>query len=312
MKAKVTRGKPKSPLHLTQRTWEAFWGYICILPWVLGFLIFLAGPMVFSLRLSFFNADYITKSVYVGLGNYQRMFSSSEIWLLALRNTAVYTFSSVPLHVVLALLVAILLNQQVRGLAFWRTIFYLPAVVQGVAVSVLWIWLFNPDYGPINGMLKLVGVHNPPLWIWSENWAMPALVLMSTWGVGGSMIVFLAGLQGVPQHLYDAASIDGAGIWQRFRHVTLPMMTPTIFFSLIMGLIGAWQTFTTSYVMTDGGPNNATLTAALLIYRRAFRQFQFGYASALAWVLLAVILVFTLLGIRSAAGWVYYEGEVAK
>ena len=302
----------RAPFRLTQRTRESLWGYICISPWILGFLIFTAGPVVFSFYLSFFKADYLTESVFVGLGNYAAMFGPYEFWLVALRNTAVYAFTSVPIHVVLALLIALLLNQQVKGLALWRTIFYLPSVVQGVAVSLLWIWLFHPNYGPISGALRALGVQNPPLWIWSEEWAMPALVIMSTWGVGGSMIIYLAGLQGISQSYYDSASIDGAGAWGRFRHITLPMMTPTVFFSLIMGIIGAWQMFAQSYVATGGGPNNATLTAVLLIYRKAFEQFKLGYASALAWSLFVLILIFTLLILRSSTAWVYYEGELAK
>jgi len=313
MNTTVSATVPRASGHITNQTREWIWGYICILPWLLGFLIFTAGPMVFSFYLSFFKADYLTASVFVGLQNYWTMFFDPiEFWMLALRNTAVYAFTSVPINVVLALLIAILLNQKVKGLALWRTIFYLPAVVQGVAVSLLWIWLFHPNYGPISGFLRSIGIQNPPLWIWSEEWAMPAMVIMSTWGVGGSMIIFLAGLQGVPQSLYDAASIDGAGNWGRFRFVTLPMMTPTLFFSVIMGLIGAWQMFSQSYIMTQGGPNNATLTAVLLIYRKAFEQFKLGYASALAWVLFVIILVFSLLVIRSSTAWVYYEGELAK
>jgi len=298
--------------YLTEKTREAIAGYVCILPWLLGFLLFTAGPMVYSLFLSLYKANFLTESVFVGLENYRHLLFEYGLWGTALRNTAFYAFVSVPLNVVLAMMLAILLNQNVRGLAVWRTIFYMPSVVQGVAVSLLWIWLFHPQYGPISGVLRAIGIRNPPLWIWSEEWAMPALIIMSTWGIGGSMIIFLAGLQGVPQSLYDAASIDGADVLQRFRHITLPMMTPTVFFSLVMGLIGAWQMFTQSFVMTEGGPNNATLTAVMLIYRKAFQEFYMGYASAMAWVLFVIILSFTLLVFRSSTAWVYYEGELAK
>jgi multiple sugar transport system permease protein len=268
--------------------------------------------MVYSLFLSLYKANFLTQSVFVGFENYRHLLLEYKLWGIALANTACYAFVAVPLSVVLAMMLAILLNQNVKALAVWRTIFYLPAVVQGVAVSLLWIWLFHPNYGPISGALKAVGVRNPPLWIWSEEWAMPALIIMSTWGVGGSMIIYLAGLQGVPQSFYDAASIDGAGVVQRFLHITLPMMTPTVFFSLVMGLIGAWQMFTQAFVMTEGGPNNATLTAVMLIYRKAFHEFYMGYASAMAWVLFVIILSFTLLIFRSSAVWVYYEGELAR
>ena len=312
MEATTAAPSRRTRLHLTQRTREAFAGYGFILPWLLGFVIFSVGPMVYSMYLSFFNADYLTESTYVGLTNYGQLFLEDELWTKALRNTGVYAFVSVPLHIVLALLIAMLLNQKVKALAVWRTIFYMPAVVQGVAVSLLWVWLFHPNYGPISGALRAVGIRNPPLWIWSEEWAMPAMIIMSTWGIGSLMIIFLAGLQGVPQSLYDAARIDGAGIWNGFRHITVPMMTPTIFFSLLMGLIGAWQMFTQSFIMTQGGPNNATLTAVLLIYRRAFQQFHFGYASGMAWVLFAIILILTLLTLKSSASWVYYEGVVVN
>ena len=179
-------------------------------------------------------------------------------------------------------------------------------------MAVLWAWLFHPWYGPINGALGLFGVRPGPDWLGSEEWAMPAIIIMSEWGIGGSTIIFLAGLQGVPQSLYDAASIDGAGTLGSCRYITLPMMTPTIFFSLVMGLIGAWQMFSQSFVMTGGGPNNATLTAVLFIYRKAFQQFHFGYASAMAWLLFAIILIFTVLVFRSSAAWVYYEGDIKR
>jgi len=312
MKTEALRPAQRGSFYITQRAREEIAGYLCILPWLLGFLLFTAGPMVYSQFLSYYQANFLTESVFVGLDNYRHLLLQYKLWGIALRNTATYAFVAVPLHVVLAMMLAMLLNQQVKGLAVWRTIFYLPAVVQGVAVSLLWIWLFHPNFGPISGALRTIGITNPPLWIWSEEWAMPALIIMSTWGVGGSMIIYLAGLQGVPQSFYDAASIDGADVFQRFRHITLPMMTPTIFFSLVMGLIGAWQMFTQSFVMTQGGPNNATLTAVLLIYRKAFQEFYMGYASAMAWVLFVIILFFTLLVFRSSAAWVYYEGELAR
>lgn len=312
MKTVVLRPPRRGPFYLTEKAREGIAAYLCILPWLLGFLLFTAGPMVFSLLLSLYEASLLKESVFVGLDNYQHLLFEYKLWGKALGNTAVYAFVAVPLNVVLGLMLAILLNQKVKGLAVWRTIFYLPAVVQGVAVSLLWIWLFHPNFGPISGILKTIGIRKPPLWIWSEEWAMPSLIIMSSWGVGGSMIIFLAGLQGVPQSLYDAASIDGANVMQRFRHITLPMMSPTMFFSLVMGLIGAWQMFTQSFIMTQGGPNNSTLTAVLLIYRKAFLQFHMGYASAMAWVLFVIVLSFTLVVFRSSAAWVFYEGELAK
>ena len=294
-----------------QRVRENIAGYLFILPWIIGFLIFVAGAMIFSLGLSFFNADMLTTAKFVGFDNYRQLFLEDNLWWTAVKNTAYYTFVGVPLHVVLALAIALLLNQQIIGLSVFRTIYYLPAVVSGVAVAILWIWLLHPEFGLINGFLGMFGIRGPN-WLFSETWAMPALIIMSCWGIGSSMVIFLAGLQGVPQALYDAARVDGANSLATFWHVTVPMITPTIFFSVVMGIISSFQMFTQAFIMTKGGPNNATITAVMHIYRRAFEQFHFGYASALAWVLFAIILVFTLLTVRSSAAWVYYEGEVRK
>jgi multiple sugar transport system permease protein len=296
---------------LGMRAREEIAGYLFILPWLLGFLVFTGGAMIYSLYLSFYDADFLSKFEFVGLANYTQMLLSDELWPKAIGNTAYYAFIAVPLMTTMALLIALLLNQKVFGLSLFRTIYYLPSVVQGVAVAILWVWLFHPDFGPINGLLGLFGISGP-LWLNTEEWAMPAIIIMSLWGVGGSMIIFLAGLQGISQSLYDAAKIDGAGLFACFWHITIPMMTPTIFFSLILGLISSFQMFTQAYVMTRGGPNNATLTYVMHIYNKGFRQFYFGYASALAWVLFLLILLFTLLILRSSTVWVYYEGELKK
>jgi multiple sugar transport system permease protein len=301
------QGKPKFGM----RVREEIAGYLFILPWLLGFLTFTAGAMVYSLYLSFFNADFMTDFTFAGLANYKQIFGEDELWLKAISNTAYFSFVSVPLLTILALLIALLLNQKVVGLSIFRTIYYLPSVVQGVAVAILWVWLFHPDFGPINGLLKIFGLSGPA-WLSTEEWAMPAIIIMSLWGVGGSMIIFLAGLQGIPQSFYDAAEIDGAGALASFWHITVPMMTPTLFFSLILGLIGSLQMFTQAYVMTRGGPNNATLTYVMHIYNKGFQQFEFGYASALAWVLFIIILLLTLFIMKSSSLWVYYEGELRK
>ncbi|MEZ4864606.1 MAG: sugar ABC transporter permease [Caldilineaceae bacterium] len=296
---------------LGMRAREEIAGYLFILPWLFGFLLFTAGAMLYSLYLSFYDTDFLSKFEFVGLANYAQMLFADELWPKAIANTAYYAFVAVPLMTIMALLIALLLNQQVIGLSLFRTIYYLPSVVQGVAVAILWVWLFHPEFGLINGLIGLFGLPGP-LWLATEEWAMPAIIIMSLWGVGGSMIIFLAGLQGIPQSLYDAAKIDGAGPLACFWHVTVPMMTPTIFFSLILGLIGSFQMFTQAYVMTRGGPNNATLTYVMHIYNKGFRQFYFGYASALAWVLFLIILLFTLLILKSSTVWVYYEGELKK
>ena len=198
-----------------------------------------------------------------------------------------------------------------RGLSFWRTIYYLPTLVPAVASAVLWIWIFNPDFGLLNSTLRELGAPTSQ-WIYSETAAVPSLVIMSTWGFGNAMVIFLAGLQGVPRHLYEAVSIDGGGAWQRFRHVTLPMMTPTIFYNLVTGVIGTFQVFNQAYVMTQGGPNNATLFYIFYLYRTAFTESEMGYASALAWVLFMVIMVITILLFQNARRWVYYEMAGAR
>lgn len=302
---------PTKRRRLSMRAREEIAGYLFILPWLLGFLIFTAGAMFYSLYLSFFKADFLSEFSFVGLANYAQMLLEDDLWPKSIRNTAYYSFVSVPLLTILALLIALLLNQKVLGLSIFRTIYYLPSVVQGVAVAILWVWLFHPEYGPINGLLGVFGLSGPA-WLSTEQWAMPAIIIMSLWGVGGSMIIFLAGLQGIPQSLYDAAEIDGAGPLSCFWNITVPMMTPTIFFSLILGMIGSFQMFTQAYVMTRGGPNNATLTYVMHIYNKGFRQFHFGYASALAWVLFLLILLLTVLILKSSSAWVYYEGELKK
>ena len=296
--------------NLPQRTQDIITAYLCLLPWIIGFLSFTLGPMVFSFGLSFFQADMLTPSHFIGLQNYQELFRD-PLFLQSMRVTAIYAFVSVPLGVAAALSVAMLLNQKIVALGIWRTIYYMPSLISGVAVSVLWLQIFNPRMGLLNGALKLVGIQGPT-WIFDSGWALPSLIIMSLWGVGASMLLYLAGLQGIPTHLYEAAQIDGAGSWRRFWHITVPMLTPTIFFNSVIGLIGAFQFFTQAYVMTGGGPNNATLSMVLFLFRKAFEQTRFGYASAVAWILFGIIVTFTLLFVRSSNRWVFYAGEEAK
>jgi multiple sugar transport system permease protein len=213
------------------------------------------------------------------------------------------------LGLIVGLLIALLMNARVKGMTVFRTIYYLPSVVSGVAVALLWQWVFNPQMGVINGILWLFKIHGPG-WIYDENWVIPSFIIMSLWGVGGSMIIYLASLQGVPTDLYEAASIDGADSKRRFFSITIPMITPVLFFNLIMGLIGSFQVFTQGLVMTSGGPNNASLFFVLYLYRNAFQYFKMGYAAAMAWVLFIIIMVLTLLVFRSSSWWVYYESEV--
>jgi multiple sugar transport system permease protein len=288
---------------------EALEGYAFIAPWIVGFLLFTAGPMATSVWISFQKWNVISPQKFVGLGNYQKIFMEDPLFWKCLGNTAYYAFFSVPLGMTVALSLALLLNQQVRALPLFRTIFYLPSVVSGVATAVVWQYLLNPDVGGINYVLRLAGMKSPPGWLTSEEWAMPGLILMSVWSVGNMMLIFLAGLQSVPEELQQAALVDGASAFGRFRHVTLPLLTPTIFFNLVMAIIGSFQVFTQSFVMTNGGPANATLTYVLYLYRNAFEFFKMGYASALAWILFFILLAMTLLVFRSSALWVHYEGE---
>lgn len=284
---------------------RAIEGYIFILPWIIGFVAFTAGPIAGSFSISLTNMSLLGTSRFIGLGNYQKMINDEFFWQ-SLRVTMTYLFN-VPLNLIVGLFLALLLNQKIRGISFFRTVFYLPSVTSGVAVSLLWMWIFNPRFGLINELLAKIGIKGP-LWLGSETWALPALILMSVWGVGGSMLIYLGALQGIPTALYEAATLDGAGIWHKFRHVTIPMITPVLLLNLIMGIIGSSQVFTNAFIMTGGGPNYATLFYVLYLYQQGFQWFNMGYAAALAWVLFVITLVLTILVLKTSSSWVYYEG----
>lgn len=282
--------------------------YLCISPWLLGFIIFTAGPMIYSLWLSFQRWDLFTNPVPVGLNNYITMFTEDQDFWQGMKVTFTYTLVRVPLGMVAALAVALLMNQAVKGINFFRTIYYLPSIMPGIAVAVLWTWVFNPEFGVINSILSRFGIHGPA-WIADPNWALPALIIMSLWGIGGTMIIYLAGLKSIPHILYEAAELDGAGPWTKFTSITLPQLSPTIFFNLVMTIIGAFQVFTEAYVMTNGGPQKATFFYMFYLYTTAFQSFQMGYGAAMAWVLFIIIMILTMLVLRSSAIWVYYESE---
>lgn len=282
-------------------------GWLFILPWFLGFLIFTLGPFITSLWLSFTDWELIGAANWVGVRNYATLFIEDQRFAKTLFNSIYFTVFYVPLTLVLAFFLAILLNEQVRGRAFFRTAFYLPSVSSGVGTLLLWIWLLNND-GLVNYFLGIVGIQGPN-WLGSTTWAMPSLILMSLWGLGGTMIIYLAGLQAIPQYLYEAVAIDGGGMWAKLRHVTLPQMTPSIFFTLIIGIIDSLQVFAAAFVMTEGGPADSTLFYLLYLYYQAFRYFRMGYASAMAWMLFLLILVLTIIQLRLARRWVYYEGQ---
>jgi multiple sugar transport system permease protein len=290
--------------------WRNIRGFFFILPWLVGFVLFTLGPFLGSLYLSFTSWRLVGPIQWVGLDNYVQLLTADARFAQSLVNTAAYTAVQTPGTLLLAFAAAALLNQPVRGVPIFRTMFYLPAITSGVATAVLWVWILHPT-GLLNTALGWLGVPGPN-WLNSTRWALPGLILMSLWNIGTPMILFLAGLQGIPQHLYEAAAIDGAGWWGRLRHVTLPMMTPTILLTLILGIIDSFQVFTASLVVTNGGPADATLFVLLYLYQQGFRFLRMGYAAAIAWVLFALILAFTLVQLGLARRWVYYEGELRR
>lgn len=289
---------------------ERRWGILMAIPAILGFVIFTIGPMLASFFFSLTDWTIGASPNFVGADNYSRLVDDELFWK-SLSVTTYYTLGSVPLILIVGFFLALLLNQRIRGLSFWRTIYYVPTLVPAIANAILWLWIFNPDFGLLNSVLRQGGLPTSQ-WIYSETAVIPSLVIMSTWGFGNAMVIFLAGLQGVPRHLYEAVSIDGGGTWARFRFVTLPMMTPTIFYNLVVGVIGTFQVFNQAYVMTQGGPNNASLFYIFYLYRTAFTESEMGYASALAWVLFMVIMVVTFLLFQNARRWVYYEMTGAR
>ena len=279
-------------------------GIAFTLPWIIGLGTFTVYPVIASLYYSFCDYSVLEPAIWIGGDNYARMVQDRTFWL-SLENTLIYAGFSLPLSMVVALSLALLLNCRVRGTALFRTIFYLPSIVPVIASSMLWLWIFNPSYGLLNQALApichLFGA-NPPGWLGDPSWSKPALILMSAWGVGNSMIIYLAGLQDVPESLYEAAEIDGANKWQQFWYVTLPMLMPVIYFNLVMGIIGALQTFTQVFVMTggtDGTPAQSTLMYTTYLFGTAFFDLRMGYASALAWVLFCIIGLLTLLATRA-------------
>ncbi len=284
---------------------ENLWFFFFIMPWLVGFLLFTAGPMIASVIISFTRWELLQAPEWVGAMNWTNMVVDPLFWQ-SLKVTLYFTLLSVPTGLVISFLLALLMNADVKGIALFRTIYYLPSIVSGVAVALLWQWILNPKFGLLNFLLGLVGITGPQ-WLFSKQWVIPAFVIMGLWGVGGSMIIYLAGLQSIPTELYEAVSLDGAGFWRKIWSVTLPMMSPVVLFNLVMGMIGSMQVFTQGYVMTQGGPNNASLFYVLYLYRNAFQYFQMGYASALAWVLFAIIALLTALIFRTAQDRVYYQ-----
>jgi multiple sugar transport system permease protein len=308
---------------------EALTGILFAMPWFIGLAAFTAFPILFSVVLAFHKwdpYDPINERVFVGFANFRRAFFDDPLVWISMYNTFYYAVFVVPLGLAMSLALAMLLNQKVRGIYIYRTLFYIPTIVGGVATAVLWFYIFNGRFGALNTGIRAINklidatyifawIELPePYWLSEPAYAKPALIIMALWGAGGgTMLVFLAGLQGVPRHLYEVAQLDGAGRFRQFWNVTLPMITPTIFFNFIMGMIVAMKVFLQAYVMgginAKGGVDNSLMFYALYIYKKAFLHFEMGYASALAWILFVIIMTFSLIVIKSSPLWVYYEGE---
>jgi len=289
---------------------EMIWGYVFLLPWALGFLFFTGGPIIASAIIGFTDYNIILPPEWVGPKNYLALLSDKHFFA-SVRVTATYAIVVIPVSIAGSLGLALLMNQKLPGVPLFRTLYYMPNVLSGVATAILWVWLFNPDpdMGIINMALRALGISGPK-WLQSTRWALPAVMITSLWGIGGSRaVIYLAGLQDVPEQLYESATIDGAGAWSRFRHITVPMMTPMIFFTFITGIIGTLSTFTGPYIMTQGGPGNATMFYGIYLYNKAFIALRMGYASAMAWVMFLVAGLVAVLNFYLARYWVYYEAQ---
>jgi len=285
--------------------------YLFASPWLFGLIFLTLGPMIASFVLSFADYPVITPAKFIGLTNYVNMLTKDKLVWQSVKVTLLYSVAALPIILSCAFLVALMLNQKVRGSNVMRTFYYMPTVISGVPVAVLWMWMLNPQFGLLNNFLLLFGITGPQ-WFFSKTWVIPAFILMGLWALGVTMVIFLAGLQDIPSHLYEAAQIDGAGALSRFRHVTLPMMSPVILFTLIIGIIDSFQIFAPSLIITNGGPDNASLFYGLFLYENAFRFLKMGYASALAWLMFVVIVVLTLLVFRTTGSWVCYEGSTVR
>lgn len=308
----ATDNHPSDKGWLSLKRQETFAAMAFISPWFIGFIVFTAGPMALSLWLSLTQYDVINAPEFIGLANYERLLTDAR-FSLSLTNSFLYAVMYVPAMIVVALILALILNQVGRAAGFFRTAFYLPSITPSVAIGTLWLWLLNPRVGLVNKGLEIFGIEGPG-WTTDPNWIKPGIVLMGLWSVGSTVIIYLAALRDVPEPLYEAASIDGANWWQKFRFVTLPLISGAIFFTLIVNTIGAIQSFTEVYTMFFGNQESSAASSAGLFYniylfRQAFEFLRMGYASAMAWVLFVIIMILTFIQIRVSRRWVYYEGE---
>ncbi|NBD27777.1 carbohydrate ABC transporter permease [Paenibacillus glycinis] len=285
------------------------YGVLFALPWMLGILIFSAYPLVMSIYYSFTSYSILDAGQWVGIGNYKELMSDNT-FRISIYNTLYYTLISVPLNIAVGVALALLLNTKIRGQGIYRTLFFIPSLVPAVATTIIWMWLLNPQFGLVNYWLEKIGISGPP-WLGDEHWAKPSLILMSLWGVGQAIVIYLAGLQDIPQDYYDAADVDGASTARKLRHITLPLMTPVIFFNLIMGVIGTMQNFVLPYTLTNGtgAPAGSLMFYVMYLYQNAFLYLKMGYASAMAWILFLIVLVLTILIFVSQKRWVHYQGK---
>lgn len=300
------QGRPRG---LSLRARERLAAYLFISPWLVGFLLFGLGPMVASLVLSLTTYNMVDAPKWAGFANYVQAFTNDEQFWPALRKSFYFVILDVPIGITLSLLVAVMLNQKLRATSVFRTLFFLPSITPTVAAILFWVWLLNPEFGLVNYLLGQIGIWGPA-WLGSPDWAIPSLVIIDLWAtIGGTrMIIFLAGLQGIPQELYEAAEVDGASNWRRLIHVTLPLLTPSIFFVTVLTVVYALRIFTSAYVATSGGPAYATWFYTFHLFKQAFQFFMMGYASALGWIFFVILLVFTYLQFRFQSRWVHYEG----
>lgn len=301
--------KAKRP-GLTQRQKESIAGWLFVSPWVIGFLVFTLGPLLYAIVLSFFKWDFIQDPKFIGLRNFERMFGDKLFWQ-SLKVTVTYGIMRVPMGIIVGIGAAILLNQRVKLLGLWRVLYYLPTILPPVATTLMWMWIYNPRYGVINNFLLSVFHIQGPAWLQDETLVLPSFMLMAVWGaMGRNMLIYLSGLQGISQELYDAADVDGARVPTKFLYITLPMLSPIIFFNLITGMIDVFKLFSQPYIMTEGGPRNASLFFYYYMFRYISERFQVGYAAAMSLFVFILIMILTVLIFRSSSAWVYYEGEI--
>ncbi|MFD2446649.1 carbohydrate ABC transporter permease [Bacillus sp. CGMCC 1.16607] len=310
MKPNISFNKVNPSIQVKKKKqWGNLAPYFFISPWIAGFLLFTLGPLFFSLVISFFEWPIVGEKRFIGFENYIVMFTDDPLFWHSLWVTVKFAMLFVPLNIIVSLLLAMLLNKKLKGSSFFRTFFYVPSVISGVALAMIWGWVYNGEYGLLNHLLSLVGIQGPD-WLNQQGWALIAMVIASLWGQGTMMLIFLAGLKNIPQELYEAAEIDGAGKLYSFFKITLPLLTPTLLFNLITTIISAFQQLTLALVLTGGGPLQSTYFYAMYVYENAFKYFKMGYSSANAWIMFLIILCLTLLVFKSSSAWVFYENEV--